>query len=255
MSRRRIGCLLRQAQLAFVLVVAGAIALLLYAARDQPWLSDLIGGVVLGPARQTPRPTLATPVPFPTPRPRYTLGGPTPVAKRVGILAGHYGPEGDPGAVCPDGLREVDINLAVAERVVAALRAWGHQADLLAEYDERLAGYRADVLLSIHADACEPSDATGFKIARVASSAIPEIEDALVECLYEQYGLITRLPRHDGSITPDMHGYHAFLEIDPQTPGAIIEIGFLGGDHFVLVNRPELLAQGIFSGLICFLER
>ena len=183
MSRRRIGCLLRQAQVAFALVVAGTIALLLYAARDQPWLSNLMTTVVPGPAGQTPGPPLATPVPYPPPRPTHTPGGPTSVPKRVGILAGHHGPEGDPGAVCPDGLREVDINLAVAERVVAALRAWGHEADLLAEYDERLAGYRADVLLSIHADACEPSDATGFKVARVASSAIPEVEDALVACL------------------------------------------------------------------------
>ena len=68
-------------------------------------------------------------------------------------------------------------------------------------------------------------------------------------------GRITGLPRHDYSITPDMHGYHAFLKIDPQTPGAIIEMGFLAADRDMLVNRPDTLAAGVVAGLLCFLER
>jgi N-acetylmuramoyl-L-alanine amidase len=173
----------------------------------------------------------------------------------VGILAGHYGPENDPGAVCSDGLREVDINLAVAERVVTALQQWGYEAELLEEYDDRLNRYQADALLSIHSDACDIPEASGFKVARVSFSAIPEIEDALVECLYQEYGRITGLSRHDYSITPDMHGYHAFVKIHPETPGAIIEMGFMGADRYILVNRPELLAEGIVQGLLCFLQR
>jgi N-acetylmuramoyl-L-alanine amidase len=142
----------------------------------------------------------------------------------------------------------------VAERVVTALRARGYKADLLEEYDNRLPGYLADALVSIHADSCDIAKASGFKVARVSDSAIPEAEDALVECLYAQYGRVTGLPRHDHSITPDMHGYHVFLEIDPQTPGAIIEIGFLGADRDTLENHPERAAEGIFAGLVCFLE-
>jgi len=152
-------------------------------------------------------------------------------------------------------LREVDINLAVAERVVAALRDRGYEVDLLEEYDDRLSGYRADTFLSIHADACDIPEASGFKVARVSFSAIPDIEDVLVECLYQEYGRITGLPRHDYSITPDMHGYHAFLEVDPQTPAAIIEMGFMAADRDILVNRPDVLAEGIVAGLLCFLER
>jgi hypothetical protein len=77
----------------------------------------------------------------------------------------------------------------------------------------------------------------------------------MVECLYEEYGRITGLPRHDYSITPDMDGYHAFLKINPQTPGTIIEMGFMAGDRYILVNRPDLLAHGIVAGLVCFLEQ
>jgi N-acetylmuramoyl-L-alanine amidase len=173
----------------------------------------------------------------------------------VGIVAGHHGPENDPGAVCEDGLQEADVNLRVAEQVVAALSRRGFQAELLEEFDERLLGYRAEALLAIHADSCIAGEATGFKVARVLGSAIPEVEDALVSCLRKEYGRITGLAYHEQTITPDMHAYHAFLEIDPRTPGAIIEMGFLGADKDLLVNHPEKVAEGVFAGLVCFLER
>ncbi len=259
MLRQRIGCLVRQVQLMLLLIVAVAAALAVFAARQEGWLDSVLGTPTPTRTRYaTPRLTM-TPTRSPTPGPTVTPGGPTasptPAHTRVGILAGHYGPENDPGAVCPDGLREVDINLAVAERVVAALRQRGYEVDLLEEYDDRLHGYQAGVFLSIHSDACDIPEASGFKVAHVSFSAIPEIEDVLVECLYEEYARITGLPRHDYSITPDMHGYHAFVEIDPQTPGAIIEMGFLAADRYVLVNRPDLLAHGIVAGLVCFLEQ
>jgi N-acetylmuramoyl-L-alanine amidase len=173
----------------------------------------------------------------------------------VGILAGHYGPSPDPGAVCADGLQEVEINLAVAEKVVAALRDRGYEVDLLEEYDGRLQDYRADAFLSIHSDSCEIPEASGFKVARVSNSAIPEIEDTLVECLYQEYARITSLPRHDFSITANMHEYHAFRQIAPETPGAIIELGFMAADRHMLVNQRARVAQGVVVGLLCFLER
>ncbi|MGC8785938.1 MAG: N-acetylmuramoyl-L-alanine amidase family protein [Anaerolineae bacterium] len=195
----------------------------------------------------------------PMPTPTFTRCRPTAnpaiKGKRVGILAGHSGPQNDPGAVCSDGLREVDINLAVAERVVAILREQGCTVDLLEEFDDRLKDYRADAFLSIHSDSCDIPEATGFKVARVSHSAIPEIEDRLVECLYQEYERATGLPRHEFSITPDMHEYHAFMEIDPQTPGAIIELGFMLSDRYILVNEPDRLAAGIVNGLVCFLEQ
>ena len=92
-------------------------------------------------------------------------------------------------------------------------------------------------------------------MARVWFSAIPEIEDILVECLYKEYGRVTGLPRHDFSITPNMHEYHAFSQIAPETPGAIIELGFMDADRGILVNQPNKLAAGIVAGLLCFVDR
>jgi N-acetylmuramoyl-L-alanine amidase len=171
--------------------------------------------------------------------------------KKVGIVAGHW-PD-DPGAVCPDGTREVDINHAVAVRVVDSLRTHGYRADLLGEFDPALGGYKAAAFVSLHADSCIPG-ASGFKVARAEQSAVPEEEDHLVNCLYTEYERATGLARHEGSVTPDMLYYHTFRRIAPETPGAIIEIGFMADDAAVLLEQQDLVAEGIVNGILCFLE-
>ena len=171
----------------------------------------------------------------------------------MGIVSGHLG--NDSGAVCEDGLTEAQVNLSVAKQVVASLAYRGYQVDLLDEFDARLPGYRADALVSIHADSCQVPNVSGFKVARVTDSAIPEAEDRLVDCLYKAYEDVTHLPRHPGSITDNMTNYHAFREIHPNTPGAIIEIGFLREDRRMLTIHDDLVARGIVAGILCFLEQ
>ncbi len=173
-------------------------------------------------------------------------------APRVGIVAGHAGY--DPGAMCSDGWSEAELNMTLAQEVERLLQRRGYQVDLLEEYDAQLSGYRADALVSVHADSCEVPGATGFKVARVTDSAIPQAEDRLVSCLYEEYEAMTRLPRHPSSITDNMTNYHAFREIDHYTPGAIIEVGFMLNDRDLLTKRPKLVARGIAAGVVCFVE-
>jgi N-acetylmuramoyl-L-alanine amidase len=184
--------------------------------------------------------------------PGGAAGGAAETRPLVGIVAGHW--ESDVGAVCPDGLTEVEINLAVAERVVSLLTRAGYRAEMLPEFSDRLEGYQAAALISIHTDACNVPEATGFKVARVTSSMVPEIEDRLVACLSEHYERMTGLSFHENSITFDMTEYHAFFEIAPDTPAAIIEIGFMAADRALLTRRPDLIARGIFEGIECFLE-
>jgi len=169
----------------------------------------------------------------------------------IGIVAGHWG--SDSGSICDGWLREVDVNLAIAQRVVYTLRAMGYTADLLEEFDARLEGYRAQALVSIHADSCQFPEASGFKAARVEDSAVPELEDRLMECIISHYRTHTGLAFHEGSITPDMTRYHTFYEIDSATPGVIIETGFMLADRELLLDRPDLVARGIVEGLLCFL--
>jgi N-acetylmuramoyl-L-alanine amidase len=173
---------------------------------------------------------------------------------RVGIVSGHRG--NDSGTVCDDGLTEAQVNFDAATRAASILRAQGYTVDVLNEFDARLTGYRARAMLSIHADSCIYINelATGYKVARFLYSAIPEEEDKLVACLSARYKTATGLPFHRTSVTHDMKQYHAFREIDPKTPGAIIELGFMYKDRNVLVRRKDDVAQGVANGLLCFLR-
>lgn len=187
---------------------------------------------------------------------RISTASPVPEAAPIALVAGHSGGN-DPGAVCDDGLREVDITTDVAQRTKSLLDARGYRTDILAEFDPRLSATRRDysprVFLSIHADSCVMY-ASGYKVARAANSSIPQQDDRLVRCLTAAYGLTTQLAFHSGSITNDMTQYHGLNEINPKSPGAIIELGFLGSEHNLLKNRRDLLAQGVAAGLIDFLS-
>jgi len=258
-AQEGLGCILGQLRLGLMAVAAAAVLFTAYSVwrTESPTSGDNTPtSAASGETSVTTR--VPTRLPTASRSPTPTHGGaasPSPKAKRVGILAGHSGPQNDPGANCPDGLREADINLAVAEKVEASLASKGYAVDLLEEFDDRLVGYEAAVFLAIHTDSCEILEASGFKVARVSFSAIPDTEDVLVKCLYDEYERATGLPRHDFSITPDMHEYHAFLQIAPETPGAIIELGFLAADRTILTTRQDKLAAGIVSGLLCFLQR
>ncbi|MBN1873416.1 MAG: N-acetylmuramoyl-L-alanine amidase [Anaerolineae bacterium] len=186
-----------------------------------------------------------------TPTPEI-VASPTPHITHIGIIAGHTG--SDSGAVCPDGLQEVEINTEIARRVVALLAQRDWEVDLLEEFDVRLNGYLADALVSIHADSCNVPGKTGFKIARVESSYSMGNEDRLVSCMSYHYEKRTGLPFDPHTITYDMTRYHAFYEIDASTPAAVIEVGFMLDDRELLTQHQDVIAQGIVDGLVCFVQ-
>ncbi len=181
---------------------------------------------------------------------------------KIGIVAGHSGkPQDpsfnlDPGAVCDDGLTELSVNQAVAGRVLAALQRDGYTVEMLGEFDDRLDDFRGDVLVSIHSNDCMDygPEATGYIVASAAARGTTRGEDErLLNCMVEQYGKTTGLPRHYG-ITVDMTEYHTFGEVSADTPVAIIELGFLRNDRTMLTQQQDLLAQGVANGIRCFLR-
>ncbi len=173
---------------------------------------------------------------------------------KIGIVVGHRG--NDSGAVCPNGLTEVEINSNVAAFVQKKLTKMGYEVELLDEFDARLAGYQAGLLLSIHSDSCEyyNDNATGFKVAAALSASKGDNATRLVSCLADRYQKETGMQYHYQSITDDMTSYHAFSEIDPLTTAAIIEVGFMNLDQDILTRKPEKLADGIIAGLRCYLN-
>ncbi len=177
-----------------------------------------------------------------------------PPAARIGIVAGHWG--NDPGAVCSDGLREVDVNLDIASRVQKRLVDEGYQVDLLKEFDEKLYEYQALALISIHNDSCDyiNDQATGFKVAAAYSSAFPEKAERLRACMVDRYARTTNMGYHQNTVTQDMKEYHTFREINSNTTAAIIETGFLNLDRQILTERPDLIADGITAGILCYIR-
>lgn len=184
-----------------------------------------------------------------------------PQIRRVGIIAGHSGPHPDtgfvdPGATCDDGLTELEINQAIAELVVQNLEDADVIVDRLEEFDDKLDGYQASTLVSIHADACFyiNDQATGFKVSRAVDSDVPDLSGRLATCIIDRYERATSLTFHRGSITKDMTQYHTFYEIQNQTPAVIIETGFLYLDRQFLSREPEKAAKGISDGILCYLN-
>jgi N-acetylmuramoyl-L-alanine amidase len=203
--------------------------------------------------------TAAPASPTPTPEP-----GPP----RIGLQAGHWRAEELPDELARlrgatggsgGGIREVEVNLAIAERLAERLRARGYVVDVLPATVPP--GYRADLFLAIHADASLSPSARGYKLARSRWTRLPATDDALVRALSEEYGRATGLPWSD-AITRNMTGYYAFNNrrrvhaIDKHTPAAIIEMGYLTNpaDRHLLVAQADLVIAGLERGLVRFLD-
>lgn len=173
----------------------------------------------------------------------------------VVLISGHAGH--DSGAICTadDGsvlLTEADVNTDVSEQAAALLRAAGADVAIYDEYDARLEGLQAEMLLSLHADSC--IDASGYKAAFYTHSEIPDIDQRILDCIDRHYAAATGLASHPNTVTHNMTEYHAFRRIADQTPAAILELGFLGGDQELLTAQSELAARGVADSILCFLR-
>ena len=173
----------------------------------------------------------------------------------VALISGHAG--FDSGAVCTDEngtvvLTEADTVAHITELAAKRMRRAGANVVILDEYDPRLEGLQAGILLSLHADSCIP--ASGYKAAYYERSFIPMTGERILGCIDRHYATVTGLPRDPNTVTVDMTAYHAFRKINQTTPAAILELGFLGGDQELLTERAEVAAQGVAASLLCFLE-
>ncbi len=199
---------------------------------------------------------IAAPAPTPVQTPQWL--------RRIGIISGHHGRgqnlDYDPGAVCFDEYRqpvltEESINYEVSTRVVKNLEALNFTVDLLDEFDPRLVNYRADALLSIHANSCIDFGevVSGFIVSK--SDARPDTGNDvfLRECIALNYGANIPLKRSFNE-TEDMINNHAWRIIHPLTPGVILEMGFMLADQEILSTQHDLLAHAITMGLLCYIE-
>jgi hypothetical protein len=166
-------------------------------------------------------------------------------------LARLRGPTGTSGG----GRTEVSVNLDIAQRVAAQLRAAGRTVEILPATVPT--GYEADLFIALHADGNSSGVARGYKVSTRWTSAVAALAATLVDSLDSAYGSVTGLP-HDSSITRAMRGYYAYstyrgeaYRLGGTTPAAIIEMGFMSNaaDRAVMFNRPNTVAAGIVAGI------
>lgn len=187
----------------------------------------------------------------------FSARPPVPQPAKIGLVAGHLGY--DAGAVCLDAngditLTEAELNHKTMILVQQKLEGLKYSVEIFQEFDEGLKDFSGDALISIHADSCEfiNEAATGFKVDAAQSKNLDNASDELATCMANEYKDTTGLFYHFASVTSDMREYHAFSEVNQNTPAVVIETGFLNLDYSLLVDHTDLVADGIVNGINCF---
>jgi N-acetylmuramoyl-L-alanine amidase len=194
---------------------------------------------------------------------RNTLVGPP----RVGVQIGHLDPHAQPDELASlrwntgghaDGLDEVDVNRRVAEALAARLRAYGVQVDLLPATVPP--GYRADAVLSIHADSSTDPARRGYKSAHF-EPARNALEQELKRFIDNAYLASSGLPDDDRNTTGNMFHYYAFNHlrfehsVARSTPALLVELGYLSHpDDRRYLSAPERPAGALADGLAAYLR-
>ncbi|WP_455382751.1 N-acetylmuramoyl-L-alanine amidase [Salinispira pacifica] len=150
-------------------------------------------------------------------------------------------------------VREVDINKAVADALVAKIREAGWTPVLVPATVPP--GLRADAFVAIHADWGDRADRRGWKLAPAwrASGASRQLAAALAASFGEESNMVEDV---DG-VTVNMRGYFAFNSrrfehaSSPYTPAVLIEMGFITNpvDRKLLTTQPGYYADIVMRGL------
>jgi len=190
--------------------------------------------------------------------------GPTKVALQVGHWKNDELPEeleklrGNTGA-SGGGKSEWEVNYEIASETKKILEEKGIVVELLPTAIPKR--YFADVFVSIHADGHPDFTKTGFKAAAPRRDYIGKA-NTLVDLIKDEYAKSTGLTWDEETITRNMRGYYAFSwwryehAVHPMTVSAILETGFLTSwsDQQLLINTPEIPAEGLANAIVLFLE-
>ena len=189
------------------------------------------------------------------------------VQRTIGIQAGHG--NGDSGfSFCPIGEKiysmydvydEASLNLKIAKAVVRALQRDGYNANLFIDDDPKIQGLRADAFVAIHASQGTPGT-SGYKVARLGGkkgsglNGSGDASDRLAEEISKVYEGVLFKDTVLDRFTEDLLNSRALEQIDPNTPGAVIEVGHLCDDLITLVSfADDIVAESIVNGIERFL--
>jgi len=186
---------------------------------------------------------------------------------RVGIQIGHEGVEGHPDELAAlrgntggyaQGVSEVEVNRAVAEVLRDLLEAHGVRVDLLRATPPQ--AYRADLLLSLHADSVPDPTRQGYKSAHFEPPR-SYLEPRLKNLIDAAYYAASGLPDDHHNTTLNMIEYYAFNHrayrhtVHPSTPALIVELGYISSpSDLAFLLEPERPARALAEGALAFLR-
>lgn len=188
---------------------------------------------------------------------------------RIGLQVGHWKTSEMPeelakirdrgGGTSGMGMAEWQVVLIIAEKTAELLKNKGYQVDILPATVPKK--YWADAFVAIHADGNLNPLVSGYKVAAYQKDRTGKA-DNLAQLVSENYGKVIDFPL-DPNITKNMTRYYAFNfrryehAIHPMTPGILIETGFMTNKNEAdfLINKPEIVAEGIANGIIQFIEQ
>jgi len=253
----------RAASLASPQRPADAKVLLVPAGAPIPLLEESYGDSDMTPyAVAPPGGVIVQPGTVRVPQPKAPAG-----PRKVGIQVGHWKLDEVPDELTRlvvqtgttwNGVKEVDVNLDVAQRVGTLLKAKGVAVDIFGATVP--AGYVADAFIALHADGDGTGENSGFKMAHNARRG--PFEDRLLQTVREEYAKSTNMDYDGLHVTRSMLGYFVYNwsryqhAVSPYTPGTILEMGYLSNDddRAILVDHSDAVAAGIANGLLRFLN-
>lgn len=186
---------------------------------------------------------------------------------KVGLQVGHWKSEEQPDELeklrnntgsSGGGKWEWEVNLAIAQETKKLLE----QKEIIVEILPATIPpeYWADVFVAIHADGSLDRLKSGYKVASPWRDFSGKA-NSLVKAIEDSYSAATGFEK-DPNITRNMRGYYAFAwwryehSIHPMTTASILETGFLTNalDRKIIVNNPQVSANGLAEGIINFLK-
>lgn len=186
---------------------------------------------------------------------------------RVGLQVGHLNVQDHPDELAnlryntgahAGGLNEVDVNLAVAQQLKASLELDGIKVDLLpATIPEN---YKADLLLSLHADASPDAWRRGYKSSHFRTPR-NGLEPLLKTFIDEAYFYYSGLPDDDANVSGSMLDYYAFNRrkfrhsVATSTPALLVEMGYLSSsEDRRFLQDPTNPAYALKQGIMAYLD-
>ncbi len=186
---------------------------------------------------------------------------------RVGLQVGHLEAVDQPDELAAlrastgahaAGVDEVDVNRAVVDALASRLEARGFAVDVLPATVP--AGYRADLVLAVHADANADPAREGYKSAHFTPARNPR--EPLLKLDIDRAVLLEGgLGDDDRNVSGNMLRYYAFNHrrfrhsVSRRTPALLVEMGYLSNarDRGLLL-RPERLAGILERGVVSYLR-